>query len=97
MAFLRIAEIGEMTVDLDVNVSDQATSFVVTHTRRARPEIIFFAKDARPEFKPRMEADKPSTVTFPVRFQLTRETVVNRQGIFLNQLILPPFAFTEHE
>ena len=94
MSLVRVAEIGEMTCDLDI-AADVVVAVVITHARRTPPVFVLYDA-ARVQTARVVGLDRASSTTALTPVPLTRGDITHQKfATRLNALLLPSFVFYE--
>lgn len=96
MSLVRVAAIGEMACELDI-VLDQVVGITITSSRKAPPRFVLYDDTGREEWVPTLETEKATAAVLPSpKATGTAITDHPRFGRAV-RLVLPPFAFYEHD
>lgn len=97
MALVPIASIGDISVQLDVDVSERAVELSITYTRQLRPRFVLAADGINPELTLSLQDGQGLVFRFPQRRQLTRTVGVHPAFGAYDFLQPPPHILYELE
>jgi len=96
MSLARVAAIGEMTCDLDI-VLDQVVGVTTTSSRKVSPRFVLYDATGREEWVPTLETEKTTAAVLPSPKPAGTATTDHPRFGRQTRLVLPPFAFFEHD